>query len=125
MNLIKELRSGGLGRHFGFDKTITLVKEKYFWLIRNKDVRKYVEGCRIYQLTKCKCQNTGLYTMLGVPEQTWEDLTMDFVIGLPMTQRKHDSTMAVVDRFSKMADFIAFKKTSDASEVASFFSKRW
>jgi hypothetical protein len=38
LNIIKELHSGGLGGHFGMDKTTTLVKERYFWPIFNKDV---------------------------------------------------------------------------------------
>ena len=58
MNLIKELHSGGLGGHFGMNKTATLVKERYFWPKFNKDVQKFVEGCRIFQLAKGTSWNT-------------------------------------------------------------------
>jgi hypothetical protein len=121
LNLIKELHHGGLGGYCGMNKTTTFVKERYFWPSFNKDVRKLVEGCRICQLAKGKSQNTGLYTPLLVPKVPSEDINMDFVLGFPITRRKHDSSMVVVDRLSKMAHFIACKNTSDASEVASLF----
>ena len=52
LNLIKEKHSGGLAEHFGIDKTLSLLKEKYYWPQMYKDVQKFVKSFRVYQVAK-------------------------------------------------------------------------
>ncbi|GJT32321.1 putative CCCH-type zinc finger family protein [Tanacetum coccineum] len=112
---------GGLAGHFGRDKTVAMVSERFFWPKLVNDVVKVLSCCRICRLAKTHHTNQGLYTPLPTPNGPWEDVSIDFVLGLPLTQRKKDSIMVVVDRFSKMAHFLPCSKTYDASQVARLY----
>jgi hypothetical protein len=116
-NMIKENHSGRLSGHFGQDKNFAQVNAFYYWPGMQNQVKKFVEKCRICQHAKGMSQHTRLYQPLPTPSRPWYSVNMDFVLGLPKTQRGNDSIYVVVDIFSKMAHFIACRKTNDATNV--------
>jgi hypothetical protein len=122
-NLLKEKHSGGLAGHFGHDKTFEKMSESYFWPGMRAEVKRFVDRCRICQHSKGRKHNVGFYQPLPIPEKPWDEISMDFVLGLSRTQRGVDSIFVVVDRFSKMAHFIPCQKTSDATHIANLFFK--
>ncbi|GJT42256.1 RNA-directed DNA polymerase [Tanacetum coccineum] len=119
--IILEGHAGGLAGHFGRDKTLALLREQFYWPKMERDVNRLLERCRTCHIVKTHSSNAGLYTPLYVPVSPWEDVSLDFVLGLPRTQRAKDSVMVVVDRFSKMSHFVPCSKTFDVSQVARLY----
>ena len=68
--LVWEIHAGDLAGHFfGRDKTIEEVERQFYWPGLKRGVAKIVGQCRTCQLAKHRKQNTGLYTLLPMPNR--------------------------------------------------------
>ena len=118
--LVKESH-GGLMGHFGVAKTLVILQERFYWTHMKRDVERICGRCVTYRQAKSRVQPHGLYMPLPILSEPWIDISMDFVLGLPMSKCGRDSIFVVVDRFSKMTHFIPCHKINDASHVDDFF----
>jgi hypothetical protein len=115
------VHGGDLMGHFGVKKMEDVLATHFFWPWMRHDVECYVSCCSTCNKAKSRVNPHGLYIPPPVPRAPWEDISMDFVLGLPRTKRGRDSVFVVVDHFSKMAYFIPCHKTDNASHVANLF----
>ena len=75
-----------------------------------RDVVDYVAKCLTCQQVKAEHQRpAGLLQPLDIPEWKWEDITMDFVEGLPKTVGQHDSIWVIVDRYTNSVHFLPIR----------------
>jgi hypothetical protein len=87
-----------------------------------RDVAEYVALCDTCQRVKAEHQrHAGLLQPLKVPEGKWEEISMDFIVGLPRTQGGHDYIWVIVDRFTKVAHFIPVKTTYTGARLAEMY----
>jgi hypothetical protein len=61
---------------------------------------------------------------LKIPEWKWEEISMDFIVGLPKTQNGYDSIWVIGDRMSKDAHFIPAKTTYKGSKLVEIYIAR-
>jgi transposase InsO family protein len=59
-----------------------------------------------------------------VPKWKWEEIAMDFIVGLPRTQSGYDSFWVIVDRLTKVAHFIPVKTTNSGPHLAELYMSR-
>jgi hypothetical protein len=59
-----------------------------------------------------------------VPEWKWEEIVIDFIMGLPRTQFGYDSIWVIVDQLTKVAHFIPIKTTYPGSQLAELYMSR-
>ena len=85
-------------------------------------IAQYVSRCPVCRQVKIEHQlPAGRLQSLPIPEWKWENISMDFIDGLPMTRRKHDRIWVIVDRLTKSAHFIPVRSDHNVAELAKIY----
>jgi hypothetical protein len=121
--LLEEFHDSPIGGHSGVEKTYGRLRENVYWNGMKKDVADFVQRCLICQQTKPPNHLPyGLLQPLPIPTGIWEDISLDFITGLPSFQTS-TVILVVVDRFSKAAHFGFLPTQFTACKVAELFTK--
>jgi hypothetical protein len=90
-----------------------------------REIARYVSECDTCQRVKAShLKVAGTLQPLPIPSWKWEDISMDFIIGLPNTSQKQHAIWVIVDRLTKMAHFIPVHTTYTAKKYAEIYLDR-
>ncbi|KAL0537123.1 hypothetical protein IC582_026093 [Cucumis melo] len=120
--LLSEAHNSPFSMHPGSTKMYQDLKRVYWWRNMKREVAEFVSKCLVCQQVKAPRQKpAGLLQPLSIPEWKWENVSMDFITGLPRTLRGFTVIWVVVDRLTKSAHFVPGKSTYTASKWAQLY----
>ena len=123
-SILKEAHIGSFAMHPSSTKMYKYLKTSYRWSEMKRDVSEFVTKCMVCQKVKAEHQvPSGLLQPIRIPEWKWDRITMDFMVGLLLTERKHDSVWVVVDRLTKPAHFLSVRTDYSLDKLAELYIK--
>jgi hypothetical protein len=97
--------------HPGTNKMYQDLKN-FWWTQMKREIAKYVSECDTCRRVKADhLRPAGNLQPLSIPEWKWENIYMDFIVGLPRTSRGYNPIWVIMDRLTKSAHFIPVSTT--------------
>jgi hypothetical protein len=107
-----------------YQKTLVVVKNKFYWHGMKNEVVVYIAKCMECQKVKAEhIHPAGLLQLIPIPEWKWEVVTMDFITKLHRTAKQHDFIMVVVDKLTKAAHFIPVKSVHKSANIVDIYMR--
>jgi transposase InsO family protein len=116
--IINSFHASAIGGHSGVQATYHRIHRLFHWKGLKQAVEDFVKQCQICQQAKhLHTHPARLLQPLPIPAGAWQDLSMDFIEGLPKSEG-YDVILVTVDRFTKYAHFIPVKHPFTAPTIA-------
>jgi hypothetical protein len=120
--ILDEAHLSKFSMHLGSNKMYHDLRSLYWWTRMKREIDKYVSECDTCQRIKASHLHVaGTLQPLPIPSWKWQDICMDFIVGLPNTSQHHDSIWVIVDRLTKTAHFLPVHTTHKAEKYADLY----
>jgi hypothetical protein len=120
--ILDEAHLSKFSMHPGSTKMYHDLKPLYWWTRMKREISQYVSECDTCQRIKAShLKSAGALQPLSIPSWKWDDISMDFIMGLSNTSRHHDSIWVIVDRLTKVAHFLPVHTTDKAQKYAELY----
>jgi hypothetical protein len=108
--------------HLGSTNMYQDLKPNFWWSNMKVDIAKYVAECdTCHRMKAIHLKSAGVLQLLSIPMWKWDDISMVFIVGLPLIARKKDSIWVIVDRLTKTTHFIAVHITYSVQQYAEIY----
>jgi hypothetical protein len=122
--LLKEVHNVPYVSHPGYQRTISTVNKEYYWSGMKKEVADFIARCLECQKVKVEHKHpTRFLQPLSIPEWKLEFIMMDFRTKLPISTKKHDSIMVLVDKLTKDTHFVPMKSIYKEANIANIYMR--
>jgi hypothetical protein len=120
--IMDEVHNSTYSIHPGSTKMYMDLKQKYWWNRMKADTAQFVAHYDTCQRIKAEHQKpTGQLQPLPILVWKWDEIGMDFEVGLPKTQKGHDSIWVIVDQLTKVAHFLPVRTTYGGEKLAKLY----
>ncbi|KAF5790284.1 putative nucleotidyltransferase, Ribonuclease H [Helianthus annuus] len=124
-SLLAEAHSSPFSIHPGSTKMYRDLRQHFWWNAMKEDVARYVSRCLTCQQVKAEHQRAGgLLQPLDIPIWKWDDISMDFLTGLPRTFKKNDTIWVVVTGCQSQLTFFRFSRDSQSVDYLKSLLKK-
>ena len=120
--ILQEAHNSKFSVHPESTKMYQDLKKNFWWPDMKREIADWVNKCYTCQKVKAEHQRpSGLIQPLQIPVWKWENIAMDFVVGLPRTKSGHDAIWIIIDRLTKSAHFIPINEKFSIDKLVQLY----
>jgi hypothetical protein len=120
--ILDEAHTSRYSIHLGSTKMYHDLRQRFWWMRMKRETARYVSECDTYRKVKANYMIPGgLLQPLNIPEWKWDDISINFIVGLPLTAHKFDLIWVIVDRLSKSTHFIPIHTNYNVQKYAGIY----